>query len=105
MIYYNPIEVTSPRDFVENVELIYDGGAGDEKGETGFSIVKLDWEGTPCHGMRWNVARREWDDADKVAETKICSGIPVSRGYPVWFIIPEQLVETIISKVNELSKG
>ncbi|MCF8429434.1 MAG: hypothetical protein K9G64_04815 [Bacteroidia bacterium] len=104
MKYYNPIEVKSPRDFVENVELIYDGGSGENIGETGFSIVKLNWEGVSCHGMRWNVARREWDDDDKVAETKICSGIPVSRGYPVWFIIPEQLVDSIINEAKKIKQ-
>jgi len=39
--------------------------------------------------MRWNVSEREWDDADKESGKVLCKGMPVSRGYPVWFVLPD----------------
>lgn len=88
MKYHSPQTVTSPRDYVSNVRVIYDGGDGS------FSVAKIDWEGQPCLVMRWNVARREWHDAKKVAGNKTCAGMPTSRGYPVWFVIPDELLDS-----------
>lgn len=82
MIYVNPLNVVSPRDCVSNVNVIFDGG------EESFSIAEMDWEGTNAVGIRWNVASREWDDSEKLAGKKECKGMPVSRTYPVWFILP-----------------
>jgi hypothetical protein len=84
MKYALPNTVTSPQDYITNIQVIYDGGV------ESFSIAKLDWEGRPCIAMRWNVARREWDDPDKQSGKTVCVGMPSSHGYPVWFVLPEE---------------
>lgn len=83
MKYFNPEEVSSPRDLVKEIHVIFDGG------ENSFSIAELEWEGESCLGIRWNVGHREWDDPDKQDGSKICLGMPTSRAHPVWFILPE----------------
>jgi hypothetical protein len=98
MKYYNPRDVTSPSDYVEEVTPIYDGGPNS------FSIAKVLWEGEECLAMRWNIARREHEDPDKIAETKTCVGMPSSHGRPVWFILPEQLLNKNSSIWTEIEK-
>jgi hypothetical protein len=53
MQYTPPNTVTSPRDCVSNINVIFDGGTGSSP----FSVAKLDWDGTPCIAMRWNVGQ------------------------------------------------
>lgn len=92
MNYTSPGTITSPRDYISNIRVIFDGG------EASFSLAKLDWEGKPCFAMRWNVARREWDDIEKSSGKKVCVGMPSSHGYPVWFVLPD----TFINKDPEI---
>ena len=40
-------------------------------------------------GMRWNISENEWEDRLKIKEEKYCVGMPQSRGYSVWFILPK----------------
>ena len=87
MHYTPPGTVTSPQDYVSNVQVIFDGGPDR------FSVAKLDWDGQPCIAIRWNVARREWDDPDKESGKTTAVGMPSSRGYPVWFILPDELLK------------
>ena len=89
MRYTPPNTVTSPRDCVSNINVIFDGGVIPP---THFSVARLDWEGSPCLVMRWNVGQREWDDPEKQNNQKVCLGMPVSRGFPVWFVLPEVLL-------------
>jgi hypothetical protein len=84
MRYHDPQTVISPRDYVDNVRVLYDGG------DASFSIALIEFEGADHFAMRWNVARREWDDPDKQNLSKICMGMPSSRSMPVWFILPDQ---------------
>jgi len=98
MIYTLPQEVTSPKDMVKNIRVLLDEGA------EGVSIAVLDWGGKQAIGMRWNIALREWDDADKIAENKPCMGQPTSRGYSTWFILPNEIAQEN-SKINELLKS
>jgi len=86
MNYVDPSQVISPRDCVSNVRVLFDGG------EQSISIAKIEWEGQDCIGARWNVAKREWDVPDKQAG-KVCLGMPTSRGLPVWFILPPELLD------------
>jgi hypothetical protein len=100
MIYVNPNAVKSPSDFIENIQVIFDGG------ENSYSLAKAEWEGRECFAIRWNVARREYDDPEKQADRKICIGMPSSHGYPVWFILPEDLLDRnseIWQRIEELS--
>lgn len=86
MRYTLPHAVTSPQDYVNDVNVIYDGG------EEGYSVAKILWEDEPCLAIRWNVARREFEDPEKVSGEKVCVGMPSSHGYPVWFVLPEEIL-------------
>ncbi|MBI4932114.1 MAG: hypothetical protein HY841_15255 [Bacteroidetes bacterium] len=97
MKYFKPDKVTSPSDYVENVQVIYDGG------KDSFSLAKIIWEGTECFAIRWNVARREWDDLEKQNGKKMCVGMPSSHGYPVWFVLPNDLLNAD-SEIQKLIK-
>ena len=88
MKYFPPIKVISPTEYVSNVKVLYDGG------DDSVSVASLEWEGNPCIAMRWNIARREWDDSEKIKNKKTCVGMPSSHGYPVWFILPEELFDS-----------
>ncbi len=94
MRYIKPNRVISPRDFVRNVNVIFDGGIDS------FSIAELEWEGGKTFAMRWNVARREWDDPEKQNGNIECKGMPTSRSYPVWFVLPE-IIGNHIPKIIE----
>lgn len=91
MRYIEPKYVTSPKDFLKVEKILFDNG------ENGYSIAQLNWEGKTCYGIRWNVARREWDDKDKIENLKKCVGMPSSHGYPVWFILPDIFNEFILN--------
>lgn len=86
MDYISPNQVISPQDYISNVRVLHDGGADS------FSLAKIEWEGNDCYAIRWNIARREWDDPEKQNEQKQCVGMPSSHGYPVWFVIPDEIV-------------
>lgn len=87
MKYFKPEEVKSPQDFISSVTEIYDGG------KDSFSLAKVVWEGEDCLAIRWNVARREWDSKEKINGEKKCVGLPSSHGYPIWFILPKEIVD------------
>ena len=87
MKYYAPNDVTSPKDCVRNIEVLYDGG------DDFVSVASLDWKRIPSIAMRWNVAQREWNDSEKKKGKKECVGMPSSHGYPVWFILPKELFD------------
>lgn len=96
MRYYNPSEVTSPRDHVSNVRVLFDGGV------RSVSIAEIEWDGDDVFVMRWNVNNREWNDTEKLKDKKICVGMPSSRGYPVWFVIPAAQRRDIDDIINRL---
>jgi hypothetical protein len=101
--YHKPADVLSPKDCISNVRTIYDGGAN--PGE--FSVAIVEWNEEPCIGVRWNITEREIDDEDKISGKKICVGEPNSRGYPTWFILPNDLLIDLTngSKISrEISK-
>ena len=84
MKYNRPDRVRSPRGYAKHVKPLYDGG------EEGFSIAILeDCNGNHNIGIRWNVSEKEWDDRRKTEEGMISVGKPQSRGYSVWFILPD----------------
>ncbi len=89
MNYILPKNVTSPRDAISNVDVLYDGG------ENSASIAKITWFGKSVIGMRWNVSMREWDDPNKNKPGgNICLGNPVSRGHATWFILPAEMFDS-----------
>lgn len=88
MKYFPPQTINSPTDYVSNVKVLYDGG------DDSVSVASLEWEGQSHIAMRWNIARREWNDSDKKNNKKTCVGMPSSHGYPVWFILPDELFDS-----------
>ena len=101
MLYTLPSNVRSPKDCVSNINVIFDGGTASPNH---FSVATLDWDGCPCLAMRWNVGQREWDDPEKQNNQKVCVGMPVSRGFPVWFVLPDDFFKEN-SDVWKLIKG
>ena len=84
MKYNKPKDVISPRSYVKTIKPLYDGGCW------GFSIAILENINGECNvGMRWNISENEWEDRLKIKEEKYCVGMPQSRGYSVWFILPK----------------
>ena len=84
MKYIKPKDVKSPRSYVERIKPLSDGGC------EGFSIAILENLNRDYHvGMRWNISENEWEDLPKINEEKCCVGMPQSRGYSVWFILPK----------------
>lgn len=84
MKYIKPKDVKSPRSYVKRIKPLYDGGC------EGFSIAILENLNRDYHvGMRWNISENEWEDLPKINEEKCCVGMPQSRGYSVWFILPK----------------
>lgn len=97
--YHDPKTVTSPREFIETpINVIYDGGINS------YSIAKFKWEGSECYGIRWNIARREYDDPEKASGRVKCVGMPSSHGLPVWFILPSDLIDKNCNGFKELEK-
>jgi hypothetical protein len=86
MNYTDPLDVKSPQDAITHIDVLFDGG------EDSVSVAKIIWFGKIVIGMRWNVSMREWDDLAKI-NGNICLGNPVSRGYPTWFILPNELFD------------
>ncbi len=85
MNYRKPQDVLSPRDAVNSISVLYDGGEGS------ISVAKIKWYDKEVMGVRWNVAMREWDDPNKI-NGKECLGMPTSTGHPVWFILPNEFL-------------
>jgi len=94
MKYHEPINVISPKDFIKIIDIVEEGD------ESSYSIALIEWEGIKQLAIRWNVARREWDDIDKVEERKICVGMPSSHGYPVWFVLPKMFMNNVLEKAD-----
>ncbi len=99
MKYKDPNKVISPKDTIKKVKVIYDGG------DSSVSIAKIKWGKDEVIGIRWNVGMREWNNPDKKSGTKTCVGVPSSRGYPTWFILPKKLLNKnseMWKKLNEV---
>ena len=92
--YHNPNTVTQPGNIISNITVLHDDG------EKGFSLARLDCEGVQHMAMRWNVARKEYDDADKQAGKVKCTGAPSVHGVPSWFILPRELFDPAFMKNN-----
>ena len=99
MKYTDPRTILSPQDAIKEVEVLYEN-------EEDVSIAKIKWNDQYVIGIRWNIAMRESDDPKKINEEVRCIGMPVSRGYPTWFILPNQMadpkseISSILSKIK-----
>ena len=72
MTYQDPTEVDSPRGRWRLIEVLWDGGDGDDSLAVGM------WDNTPALAMRWN---------GSASEAGV--GHPQSRGLPTWFMLPD----------------
>lgn len=99
MRYIDPSTILSPQDAIKEVEVLYEN-------EEDVSIAKIKWNDQFVIGIRWNIAMREWDDPKKINEEVPCLGMPVSRGYPTWFLLPDEMtdpkseISSILSKIT-----
>lgn len=97
---YNPAAtVVSPRKYVRNVRVLYDGGP--IHGE--FSVARLEWNGNEVLGIRWNINENEAIDPAKISGSKVCLGEPNSRGKSTWFVLPDSFIDELLSG-GDLSK-
>lgn len=96
MNYNRPDKVRSPRGYAKHIKPLYDGG------EEGFSIAILeDCNENKNIGIRWNVSEKEWEDSRKTEDGMACVGMPQSRGYSVWFILPDTSWQFIPQMIKE----
>lgn len=96
MKYNHPENVRSPRGYAKCIKPLYNSG------EEGISIAVLEnSDGNYNIGIRWNVSEKEWDDRSKIEEKKVCVGMPQSRGYSVWFIMPDTLWKFVPQMIND----
>ena len=86
----HPNSIFSPRDKITDVKELYRSQI-----DGGFSIARIIWDGNQCLGIRWNVSMREEGNPNKSNSSIKSKGNPISRGYPTWFIIPDQLLNSI----------
>jgi hypothetical protein len=94
MAYVDPKTVIAPKSLVKNVEVVYNSSEGDCR-EEGFSVVRLTYgEDRDAVGIRWN-----GDPDDKGI------GTPQAFGQPTWFLIPDELRETILDEAHRLMSG
>lgn len=91
MPYIDPKTVVTPKARVRDVRVIFDNG---EMEEESWSVAELKWDEKDMIGIRWN-----GDPRGKRI------GTPVARGYPTWFIVPDELRETVLEKARELARG
>jgi hypothetical protein len=85
MAYVEPVTVWAPKTSVRSLEILYNTGPN------GWSVARIDWEGKESIGIRWNGG-----DGSGI-------GNPQSRGNATWFIIPQELQQEILNRVEELA--
>jgi hypothetical protein len=91
MSYTPPEMVTSPKEKVKELKIVYDGDEG------GWSLALMLWEGKPTVGIRWNGG-----SGDKRFPV---IGTPQSHGVPTWFLLPEEVGDVVLALVRTMKKG
>lgn len=86
MSYIKPEDVTSPQNYWQLDEVLYDGGEGK------WAAAEGRWDGKKVLTMRWNGSE------DKEI------GNPQSSGHPTWFIVPSKLEDAIRKRLKKFSK-
>jgi hypothetical protein len=85
MPYVDPATVLTPKNRVAAIQVIYNGGPGR------WSVALVDFDGEERVGFRWNGAEGEPG-----------IGNPQSRGKPTWEILPPELAEVVLERVERL---
>lgn len=71
------LQIDSPRENISGpYEVIY------KDMEERWAIVSIKWDGKPSLGIRWF-----WDS----------NGMPNGHGYSTWFVIPDEIVLSILN--------
>jgi hypothetical protein len=86
MAYVEPATVWAPKASIRSVEVLYNRGSGE------WSAARVIWDGKERIGIRWNGG----DDGPGI-------GNPQSRGNATWFILPSELEEVILNKIDDLA--
>lgn len=86
MPYVEPASVLAPKTSVRSLEVLHSTGNG------GWSVARVEWEGSPRIGIRWNGS-----------DTSSGIGNPQSRGNATWFILPEELEPAVFAQIEELN--
>ena len=97
--YHDPKTVADPKEFISNIRVLYDDG------EKGFSLCRVSVEGVEHMAMRWNVARREYDDNTKQTGKVKCTGAPSIKGVPSWFVLPREIFDPAFIDTHGLVLG
>ena len=87
MPYVDPQTVLVPRNRVRSVRVLYNTGPGSGS----WSAALLDFDGEERIAIRWNGQGRKG------------IGNPQSHGRPTWFVVPNELAQTIREKAEELN--
>ena len=88
MAYVEPATVWAPKASIRSVEILYNSKPG---GPGGWSAASINWEGSEAIGIRWN------------GEEGSGIGNPQSRGNATWFILPNELQEVILNRIDDLA--
>ena len=89
MAYVEPATVWAPKASIRSVEVLYNSTPG---GPGGWSVARVNWEGAEDRiGIRWNGG-----DGPGI-------GNPQSRGNATWFILPDELRDVILSRIDDLA--
>jgi hypothetical protein len=83
MSYTNPEDVIFPQGHLSSVDVIYDGGEGS------YAVANIVWDGHETVGIRWNGG----------CEGPFSEGNPHSRGFPTWFVLPDEIAEIVKQSV------
>jgi len=86
MAYVEPASVLAPKASIRSVEVLYNRGRGQ------WSVARVTWEDRERIGIRWNGD----DDGPGI-------GNPQSRGNATWFILPDELQEVILDRIDDLA--
>jgi hypothetical protein len=88
-MYIDPETVTSPKNKVRNVRVLFDRGPVDYS----WSLARLVYRDEEHIGIRWN-----GDDKDSK------KGVPLANAHPVWFILPKEIEEAVESTIHKLKE-
>lgn len=90
MAYIDPKSVVSPKHIVDEVEVVFDAGPVEQS----WAVATLSWDHKDAVGIRWN-----GEPGGKGI------GTPQARGVPTWFIVPEELQDTVLEAARKLAHG
>ena len=86
MAYINPQTVTTPKNLIRSVDVLYNGGPGR------WSAALLQYRDGEEHlGIRWN-----GDESQSF-------GNPQSHAKPTWFIVPTELADLVREEAERLA--